>query len=479
MWGLVFVGPLLLPDYPAALLSFGRYLAFGLIALPLAWLDRPTLRAAHPRRLAGGGQALAWWATSSTTCAWPRHPARRRAAADDDHRHAAGGHRHHQPTCATRGATAAALAALLPSLALIAAGIACVNQVELAHLRADPDADLGRYALGALLAVGAVACWTWYPIRNADWLRAHADRSPRTWATAQGMATLPLAALGYLPALGLVFGQRQCPLGDALRPAPRGLRGLMFAIGLFASVAGHAVLERGQPAPAHHAGGPADRLRDLVGAGLRAAAARRQHPATAHGTAQHEGGAAGAVVGALCAVDGHFAPELGGHQHDGAGPGATAQAVAQRCQPASSVRRLPARARPRRGLVGVRVPAAQFEHRHAGPVPMQHVAALRARATAAWRPCGLPMPEVGMPGCGTQAARAHQRLRARLRPRYSISSRATRSASGSGSADGAQVSTCSLPRSTSGTAVVSARPERCATAPVAASARPSQPVDSS
>ena len=36
MWGLVFVGPLLLPDYPAALQSFGRYLAFGLIARPLA-----------------------------------------------------------------------------------------------------------------------------------------------------------------------------------------------------------------------------------------------------------------------------------------------------------------------------------------------------------------------------------------------------------------------------------------------------------
>ena len=44
MWGLVFVGPLLLPEYPAAIQSFGRYLAFGLIALPLAWLDRHALR---------------------------------------------------------------------------------------------------------------------------------------------------------------------------------------------------------------------------------------------------------------------------------------------------------------------------------------------------------------------------------------------------------------------------------------------------
>ena len=44
MWGLVFVGPLLLPEYPAALQSVARYLAFGLIALPLAWLDRHRLR---------------------------------------------------------------------------------------------------------------------------------------------------------------------------------------------------------------------------------------------------------------------------------------------------------------------------------------------------------------------------------------------------------------------------------------------------
>ena len=36
LWGLVFIAPVLLPDYPAVVLSVGRYLAFGLIALPLA-----------------------------------------------------------------------------------------------------------------------------------------------------------------------------------------------------------------------------------------------------------------------------------------------------------------------------------------------------------------------------------------------------------------------------------------------------------
>lgn len=38
MWGLIFVGPLIVPEYPAVLQSMGRYLALGLIALPLAWL---------------------------------------------------------------------------------------------------------------------------------------------------------------------------------------------------------------------------------------------------------------------------------------------------------------------------------------------------------------------------------------------------------------------------------------------------------
>ena len=44
MWGLIFVGPLIVPEYPAMLQSMGRYLALGLIALPIAWLGRVRLR---------------------------------------------------------------------------------------------------------------------------------------------------------------------------------------------------------------------------------------------------------------------------------------------------------------------------------------------------------------------------------------------------------------------------------------------------
>jgi drug/metabolite transporter (DMT)-like permease len=234
MWGLVFIAPLLLPEYPAALQSFGRYLAFGLIALPLAWLDRARLalltRAdwVEAMKLAAVGNIVYYLFLASSI---------QRAGAP-------------LPTMII-GTLPVVIAIssnlrdarrdgklpwlrLLPSLALIGAGIALVNHVEIGHLRVDAQADLGRYALGALLAVGAVACWTWYPLRNADWLRAHADRPPGTWATAQGIATLPLALVGYLAwwAWSAVSGDGfPMPLG----PRPAVFVALMFAVGLLAS----------------------------------------------------------------------------------------------------------------------------------------------------------------------------------------------------------------------------------------------------
>jgi drug/metabolite transporter (DMT)-like permease len=234
MWGLVFVGPTLLSDYPAVMLSFGRYLAFGLIALPLGWLDRRALRQfsradwLEALKLSLVGNVLYYLLLSSAI-------------------QRAGGP---LPTMLI-GTLPVVIAItsnlrdgqrdgrlpwarLAPSLALITAGIALVNQVELSHLRADPNADLPTYALGALLALGAVACWTWYPIRNADWLRSHQNRSPRSWATAQGLVTLPVALVGY----GLTwawFAATDAPWAMPLGPRPEAFLALMLAIGLLSS----------------------------------------------------------------------------------------------------------------------------------------------------------------------------------------------------------------------------------------------------
>jgi drug/metabolite transporter (DMT)-like permease len=238
LWGLVFVAPTLLPDYPAVLLSCARYLAFGLIALPLAWLDRARIaeltrddwHAAFKLSTVGN---LLYYLCLAAAIQRTGGPLPTMIIGTLPVVIAVTSNLRRSPQIRQRDGRLP-WRRLLPSLLLIATGIGCVNQVEIAALRADPQADVARYAIGALLAVAAVACWTWYPIRNADWLRAHPDRNPRAWATAQGLATLPLAALGFAlfwawsAASGSAFAM---PLG----PTPALFIGLMLGIGLLAS----------------------------------------------------------------------------------------------------------------------------------------------------------------------------------------------------------------------------------------------------
>jgi drug/metabolite transporter (DMT)-like permease len=239
MWGLVFVAPVMLPGYAPALLTVGRYLAFGLIALPLGLLlDRRALRELQPgdwreaARLSLIGNFLYYLCLSAAiqragaplpTMIIGTLPVVIALCANHRNRVRDG----HLPW-----------PRLAPSLALIAAGLALVNRDELAALQAGAG-DPRRYAEGALLAIAAVACWTWYPIRNADWLRAHADRSPRAWATAQGLVTLPmaLACVLLLALLQLMAPGTLIPTGYAFPfgDKPWAYAGLMVAIGLCSS----------------------------------------------------------------------------------------------------------------------------------------------------------------------------------------------------------------------------------------------------
>jgi drug/metabolite transporter (DMT)-like permease len=233
LWGLVFIVPVLLPDYPPTMLSAGRYLAFGLIALPLGWIDRVRLSQLgrndwlEAGRLALVGNLLYYACLAAAI---------QRAGAP-------------LPTMiigtlpvviaivanmqAARGLSLA-WSRLLPSLVLIAAGIALVNQVELDSRMDQPMAEAGRYVSGAVLAAAALVCWTWYPIRNAQWLRAHPDRSARVWATAQGLVTLPLAAAAYVAVAGwhwFAGSAVAMPLG----PRPLAFVSAMLMLGLLAS----------------------------------------------------------------------------------------------------------------------------------------------------------------------------------------------------------------------------------------------------
>jgi len=232
LWGTVFIAPLLLPTYPPMVLSAGRYLAFGLVALPLALADRTALaRLSRADWLQAGRLALignlAYYALLAAAIQEAGAPL---------------------PTmiigtlpvviavCANLGQPALPWRQLVLSLAVLAAGIGIVNLEELGRLAAQGE-SAGRLAIGALLAFGAVACWTWYPIRNAAWLKAHPGTGDGTWATAQGLATLPLAVLACLliaawPAAGTSgSGDFDGPLG----PQPLRFAAMMLAIAVGAS----------------------------------------------------------------------------------------------------------------------------------------------------------------------------------------------------------------------------------------------------
>ncbi|MTD29015.1 DMT family transporter [Erwinia sorbitola] len=231
MWGLIFVGPLLVPDYPGTLQSMGRYLAFGLIALPLAWQDRHRLLALTRRdwqealRLTLVGNLL-YYACLATAIQRTGAPISTMIIGTLPVVISVSAN-----LCYGKDEGQLRWRKLFPALLLIVAGLVCVNVAELkggAH-----QVDIWRYLSGMALAFAAVVCWTWYPLRNARWLRQHAIR-PATWATAQGVVTLPLALLGYLLVMGqlhLSGEQFVLPFG----PRPGVFIALMLAIALFCS----------------------------------------------------------------------------------------------------------------------------------------------------------------------------------------------------------------------------------------------------
>lgn len=222
MWGTIFLVPLLLPDYPALALSAGRYLAFGLVVLGPAWIGR--------RRLARLGRADWLRALELSLIGNMLYylgiaVAVQRAGA---------------PMTTMIIGTLPVVIAVFGNLAerhlpwrrlvlpllVIAAGLALVHGAEWGRAGGETSAD---YLLGLLAALGALACWTWYPLRNAAWIKLRPELSMADWATAQGLATAPVA-LAASCALALLPGY-DWPLGsDGIK-----FVGLMLVLGLCAS----------------------------------------------------------------------------------------------------------------------------------------------------------------------------------------------------------------------------------------------------
>ena len=235
MWGLIFVGPLIVPEYPAVLQSMGRYLALGLIALPIAWLGRVRLRQLTRKDWV---TALALTMMGNLIYYVCLASAIQRTGAPVS-----------TMIIGTLPVVIPVFANLLysqrdgklswwrlsPALVLIGIGLLCVNISELNQ--GLPDFSGWRYGSGIALALNSVVCWAWYALRNARWLRENPDKHPMMWATAQALVTLPVSLLGYIAACLWLNGQTPdfaLPFG----PRPGVFIGLMIAIAVLCSWVG-------------------------------------------------------------------------------------------------------------------------------------------------------------------------------------------------------------------------------------------------
>jgi drug/metabolite transporter (DMT)-like permease len=235
MWGLIFVGPLIVPDYPAVLQSMGRYLALGLIALPLAWLGRARLRqltrqdwmTALGLTMMGNliyyvclASAIQRTGAPVSTMIIGTLPVVIPIFANLLYSQRDG---------------KLAWSKMMPALLCIAVGLACVNIAELRQ--GVTTLSLWRYGSGIALASVSVICWAWYALRNARWLRENPDKHPMMWATAQALVTLPVSLLGYLVACGWL-SVREPAFALPLGPRPEVFVGLMVAIAVLCSWVG-------------------------------------------------------------------------------------------------------------------------------------------------------------------------------------------------------------------------------------------------
>jgi drug/metabolite transporter (DMT)-like permease len=194
-WGMIFVMPRWLAEFSPIELALGRYLAYGLITLLLLLprlnpllrqLTRADCRVLLRHALAGNvvyylllstGVQLAGVAAASLVIGLL--PLSVTLLGRRDH-------------------GALPLRQLAWPLALVVAGIVCINVDVFTHARSAQQ-PWSMVALGMLCAAGALLCWTWYAVDNARFLKGNPHFSGAEWSGLYGLGSGVVAlALGVV-----------------------------------------------------------------------------------------------------------------------------------------------------------------------------------------------------------------------------------------------------------------------------------------
>lgn len=197
LWGLVFLAPRLLPGFSPLELSAARYVLYGLVSAVFLAPLWPRLRHTVTRhdwralfRLSLVGNLVYYLFVAASVQMAGIAPASLIVGV--------------LPVTVTlvgsRDHGALPLSKLAGPLALVVAGIVCINVDVFTHAAAS-GGDWRLTLAGVVCAVGALASWTWYAVANARYLAKFGHFTSQEWSLLTGVATGVLACALAIAAL--------------------------------------------------------------------------------------------------------------------------------------------------------------------------------------------------------------------------------------------------------------------------------------
>lgn len=197
LWGLIYIAPLFVPSYNPVLFAMGRFIAFGLLSLPLLWFLRQELKAFSKAdvlqafllplfgnlgfyilltisiRLSGAPLAGMLTSTIPVLVAIVANMRARKTGQTVPWK------------------------VIMPPLVIIIAGLILANWSECLRIAEQSEIGSDAFWIGLGFGLAAMGAWTWFSIFNSEWLLRHPNHSTVAWTTLQGVTVLPVAALGF------------------------------------------------------------------------------------------------------------------------------------------------------------------------------------------------------------------------------------------------------------------------------------------
>ena len=198
LWGLTYLLPVLLPAYDTSYIALARAMIMGVVSL-IIWLSaRKQFEAlrkldwVYATRISVIGNLIqAWFLMLSVQYAgvpiagicFGGVPVLVALVSNTREKR--------------RGHPFVPFARLWIPLSAIAVGFVLINYTELKLFTQMHSGSATEFFFGLACGITSTLMWTWYPIRNADWLLAHPEINPVTWTAAQCLILLPLSAIVY------------------------------------------------------------------------------------------------------------------------------------------------------------------------------------------------------------------------------------------------------------------------------------------